>query len=403
MDPLTQPLLVPHREPGTDSCEPLKIGKFLELLKQEEDYWDGEQNNTKLMITRLRKIFYDKWGWDERLIPQSANVENRYLVDVVDEPEEGPEELLRQGAKKLRWHKISHKKAALRVKYRKVTYRPDDRVFGDSRENQTPEIYKCHHQEVLLPDGYFCDLGHTLAGLDAINHKEPVGLLPLRPNLFIGPHVDSNADIVTWLGDIASVASDFLLEQRENGKDPIGAIREQEIIDRGAPGSDMLGNIDSFVIAKHYAIGAGQGQRVTEILRDYYLGTGANPPFRNYRFSTYCKEVGLAWNGRYFPDEYKWLEKYHKQLRDNICFQVHSLTGWKNPKLFFKNMKLLFEIWFNRHEEILKKDILLLIWIEALKDNIIRHEQNGGAPAQPPPAYMGKEHIMPGPDLRTSE
>jgi len=230
-----------------------------------------------------------------------------------------------------------------------------------------------------------------------------VGLLPLRPNLFIGPHVDSNADIVTWLGDIASVASDFLLEQRENGKDPIGAIREQEIIDRGAPGSDMLGNIDSFVIAKHYAIGAGQGQRVTEILRDYYLGTGANPPFRNYRFSTYCKEVGLAWNGRYFPDEYKWLEKYHKQLRDNICFQVHSLTGWKNPKLFFKNMKLLFEIWFNRHEEILKKDILLLIWIEALKDNIIRHEQNGGAPAQPPPAYMGKEHIMAGPDLRTSE
>ncbi len=365
-------------EPRYSNYDPLTINEFLDLLRKEEDYWQGEQNNTRLMITRLRKIFYDKWGWDEHLIPQAAWVENRYRVDIVDEPEEGPEELLKKGAKKLRWHKTDHHKAPYRPKYRKVSYQSNDRVYGDSMEGETPEIYKYHRQEVVLSDGHYCDIAHTLAGLDALNHHDSVGLLRWRPNLYISPSVDSNADIVTWLGDIASSSADFLLAQKQNGKEPIGPEREQEFIDNDAPGSDMLGNIDAFVIGKNYKINTDNGQRVTEILEDYYLG---NSSYRNFRFSSFCKAVELDWNGRYFSNESEWLRYYQKQLRDNICFQVYSIIGWKNKENFFQDMSLLFMIWFNQYEGTLKKGTLLKIWLEELKDNIIKYEQNGVIPS----------------------
>lgn len=59
-DTLTQPLFSRHSELSHAKKEKIGLKKFLELLRQEEEYYPGEQGHTRLMLTRLRKIFYDQ-------------------------------------------------------------------------------------------------------------------------------------------------------------------------------------------------------------------------------------------------------------------------------------------------------------------------------------------------------
>lgn len=46
-------------KPSATKESAISLEKFLQLLENEEDYFKGEQHHTKLMITRLRKIFYN--------------------------------------------------------------------------------------------------------------------------------------------------------------------------------------------------------------------------------------------------------------------------------------------------------------------------------------------------------
>ncbi len=357
---LYQPVLVNEPEEGHDLKNVLTLRQFIDLLREEEDYWEGEQNNTYLIITRLRKIFYDKWGWDDHLIRKAAKIENRYLVEIVEEP--------MPGRKKLRYYK-NH---AYTPKYRKILYRNDDRVYGNTRAGQSPFIVIDDHQEVLLPSGHYCDIAHVLAGVDAFNYRDLVGLLPDGLNfLKLGPHVNFNGDIVTWLGDIASSSGDFFLAYLRNKRKPAGCKQEQTYINIDAPGSDMLGDIDSFVIANFFDIRSEKGKRFTEILEEYYLGKDNTPPIRNRRFELFCKAVNLnGWNGTRFENEDEWLKYYHKQLRDNICFQIFSLTDEK-----LQNLWILLQIWFNGYQDILKIDELLNIWLSALKEELKKELQ----------------------------
>ncbi|NJO92688.1 MAG: hypothetical protein HC831_29765 [Chloroflexia bacterium] len=57
--------------------------RFIELLEEEEAYYRGEEYNTKLMITRLRKIFYDSWGWSSQVIRRAAKIPGRYHCEMV--------------------------------------------------------------------------------------------------------------------------------------------------------------------------------------------------------------------------------------------------------------------------------------------------------------------------------
>ena len=55
------------------------IDRFIELVESEESrYPASEQTNTRLMLTRLRKIFYGKQGWDEHLISGASHVARPY-------------------------------------------------------------------------------------------------------------------------------------------------------------------------------------------------------------------------------------------------------------------------------------------------------------------------------------
>jgi hypothetical protein len=368
--PLFQPLIVCRPEEGHNPRQVLTAAAFIDLLRDEEDYYAGEQHLTRLMITRLRKIFYDRWGWNSELIRGAAHVQSRYQVSIVENPENIGLPTL--AAKKLQ----RYKSGIPAQKFRVVTYRPDDRVYGSSRAGEIPFIYQHDHQEILLPDGSYCDIAHVLAGLDAANHPQVVSPLPGFLSFFdkLFPHVDSNLDIVTWLGDIASSSADFLFAWLRNGSHALKTSILQDYVFRDAPGSDMLGDLDAYVIYKSYPhVSAEYGPRVTDILGDYYLRGIDDQGFRRKRIVLFCKAVGLKdWNGFAFSNEEAWLAYYDKQLRDNTSFQAWSLN-----EEGIKGILLPLRIWCNGYKKVLKTRILLQIFLSSLKSQL-RHE------SQPP-------------------
>lgn len=367
MNTLYQPILVTSPEPHHAPEDVLTLAQFLDLLKIEEDYYPGEQHNTVLMITRLRKIFYDEWGWNTQLVRARAHIETRYQVTVVDDPTEVNVPV--KHAKPIPQYRDNE----YQPRHRVITYRADDRVYGNSRVGQVPDIYKNDHQEVILPDGFYCDVAHILAGLDAANFPQVVSPLPNFLSFLdsLVPHVDANIDVATWLGDIGSTSGDFLFKYLKNNSKPIGSHEEQQSINVETPGSDMLGNIDTYVIARHYDVASNNGQRVTEILADYYQPGPNGSVHRQNRFLIYCQAVGLKdWNGNNFANEQQWLEYYHKQLRNDVCFQVFSLTVEN-----VKSLLLMARIYFNGFQEVLKLDLLLRIYLNALK-SLIKQESH---------------------------
>ena len=281
MRELVQPILSARTEPGHSPEDALPLSEFIALLREEEDYWEGEQNNTKLLISHLRKIFYDQWGWNSELIKGAKDVENRYQVTIADDASEHSREVRR------------YQNREYQPKHRVITYTDHDRVYGASRAGEVPFIYKSDHQEVLLPEGYYCDIAHILAGLDAYNHPQLVSPLPsfLGFIRYLFPHVDHSQDIVTWLGDIASSCGDFLFKFLKNGHQPLDHQQMLYFINKNAPGSDMLGNIDAFIISRNYDVGASNGMRFTEILEDYYNGSGQK--YKDHRFSLFYQYVVL--------------------------------------------------------------------------------------------------------------
>jgi hypothetical protein len=315
-------------------------------------------------VTRLRKIFYDKWGWNKELIRAAASIEGRYEVKIVEIPPVDANN--RITARKVR----RYRKNDYSPKYRLVTYRKDDKVYGCSRYGQTPFIYQHDHQEVLLPEGYYCDIAHVLAGIDAFNNLQIVSPLPSFL-LFLHkllPYTESNQDIVTWLGDIATSSEDFMFAYLRNHKKPIDPQTEQHYIDIDAPGSDMLGDIDSYVICKCFDVSNESGRRITDILQDYYMDGKVGLNCRRNRIPIYCEAIGLkGWNGRQFSNEKIWLNYYRKQLRNATTFMIFSLTAEN-----FKSIFLPFQVWTNKYKEVVKVELLLRIYLKTLK-SLLNH------------------------------
>ncbi len=358
MGAVFQPILSTTTEPGHTpfggSPNPaFDLTQFLALLKEEEDYYPGEQHNTKLMFTRLRKIFYDQWGWNSELIRGATKIETRYIASVAYAATENTRPM----------GTMSQNPEAP-GKHRTVTYSATDRVYGNTRVGQTPEIYKNDHQEVLLPEGFYCDVAHILAGVDAFNYKQVVS--PLPDWLFflakLLPHVDSNVDLVTWLGDIASSAGDFLFAYLRNNNKPIGPEAEQKYINIDAPGSDMLGDIDALVIANSYDVGTSKGMRVTEIYEDYYIGKNGKTPIKDQRFEIFCKIVGLNWDGKEFTNKADWIAYQRRELKAQTEFQIFSLTDEKLDGIW-----LPLKVYFGYYKEVIKMDPLLELFLDTLK------------------------------------
>jgi hypothetical protein len=227
---------------------------------------------TSLMITRLRKLFYNSAGWDAHLIPGAAGIApGRSTTMQTDrrDPLDLPGPL---NATIHREHLV---------------------VDGN------PDIAR--NQEVALEDGTFCDLGHVFAGLDASNHQQMVdGPGPIN--------VRNNVDAVTWVGDLASAVAEIQFAV-ENNSGPISTAAQQALVDEYASPQDMLGNIDAYAIRADFGISDTSGRKVSTILREFYLGAAGTRggDSRLHRYTRFCGQVGLTWSGGTFTNESTWV------------------------------------------------------------------------------------------------
>ena len=103
-----------------------------------------------------------------------------------------------------------------------------------------------------------------------------------------------------------------------------------------------------------------KGARLSSILADYYT----TPEKMSKRKVLFAEHVGLeGWNGKSFTNEEEWLQRYRSQLRSTIALMAYSVSS----ETFFKKCRLPFLIWCRRYEKVIKVDLLLRIFLKALK------------------------------------
>lgn len=257
---------VPGAPPG------IALDVFLRVIRAAQDgLAQRERLDTKLVITRLRKVFYDSRGWDELLIPGAAEVRAIELPAMA------------AGVREL--------------------------------------------QDVRMPDGELVDVGHVLAGLDAINHPVPVAALGAY-------EIAANADAVTWAGDLGSVLGEVLFAQRRLDRSLTDA-EVQVQVDRCAPPHDMLGNADAYAIAAAHDISPDAGRPVADILLDYYRAPATAGTPRSRRFTTFALAVGIGpLEGAAFAAEQTWLRRRQDEIASAAALYVGAtgdLADWGRP------------------------------------------------------------------------
>ena len=90
----------------------------------------------------------------------------------------------------------------------------------------------------------------------------------------------------------------------------------QAIINEYASPQDMLGNIDAYAIDEFYDTDSASGQRVSEILRHFYLGEGVQTN-QSRRYSTFADRIGLTgWNGSGWSNEADRITHFTDQVND---------------------------------------------------------------------------------------
>jgi hypothetical protein len=230
------------------------------------------RQQTRRMITRFRKLYYDGIGWNAFLIPRARCT--RPLLRT-QEQREAPVQIAAKGAPP--FEVIRRHTAAPQVR--------DDSQIENKRE-------------VRLADGRLCDIGHVLCGLDARNHAGKVNG-PLWVDL------SSNLAAVTWLGDVGSVVAEIVFDALRCDR-AVPASRVQQIVDEFNPGQDMLGNMDAYLLGRDDEIGMeAYGPTVPKLFRSYYLADHDPPPRTDVQ--RFASRIGLGyWNGNIFSNELEW-------------------------------------------------------------------------------------------------
>lgn len=291
-------------------AQSVPLADFIAVIRAVEDKFPvAEQVNTRLMITRLRKLFYGTPGWDEHLIPGAKPVPPVYPVREV---ETGRRDWAVDGA-------------------------PDALEYVDSRAELDVDAPAgsaearlkdpASVQQVLLPGGDFADLGHVLAGLDALNYP---GAVTAPAGTFA---LSSNADAVTWLGDLGSVLAEAVFQRARLGR-ALTAAELQAQVDQMAPVQDMLGNVDAYAIgtAAASAISSTAGKKVSGLLLGYYGPSGAA---RSLRFTVFAAQIGLGTlQAGSFTGEAEWLARYETETGNAAALYVGAgahVKGYVNP------------------------------------------------------------------------
>lgn len=169
--------------------------------------------------------------------------------------------------------------AADRDAHGRLTARADENARGD---NPSPYI--------VMPDGSRIDLGHMLLGLDALIHP--------RAGAPFTNYGIPNIDPASFVADLA-LASAWTTQHAEEGQPRSGAPRTasgpslDEYWAMSAPTEDLLGDVDSFGMHAEYA--ASGGRSLSQLMRQYYLGTATSSAGVNRRWQTFCGRAGLRY------------------------------------------------------------------------------------------------------------
>lgn len=328
---LTQPIVAQAPQNA------ISIEDFIRVIEAEEAKLPlGEQTNTKLMITRFRKLFYGTEGWNKELIPGAANVTPLYPVAetvTVRHPLETP-------------------------------YLPNMMDYVEKKTSlpTAPEGLRepSSIQEVRMPDGKLIDVGHVFAGLDALNYKTSAGFLNVR--------ISSNVGAVTWIGDLGSVLAEAVRKAVESERE-ITLSEYQEIINEYASPQDMLGNIDAYVIGSAFDIESVAGLKVSQILRQYYLGEHAS---RAKRYSTFADKVGLgAFDGSKFANEDTWIEYNIDEVNDAAALYLAVSTEGRVPVASFLLQRGPAVVGMATNAG---AEVLIILFVRALKERVRQEE-----------------------------
>lgn len=337
--------LVQHIETHDHPISALTLEQFLRLLALEENYYSSQPKGGTEMLTHLRKIFYGTSGWDNELIRGGSHIPCRYLIRVVGSA--------------MRRSSMKHRKRTASGTLNQcveVIVREGD--WMNPNAGTQPEIFADNHQEVILPNGLICDIGHVLAGMDAISYPAPVAPLPnwLLWMFPLVPHVDDNADAATWIGDLSSISGEVFFYHLQNKKWP-DQEQVQAIIDEGNPAADMLGNIDSLAVRQLFRISTEK--RTSDILGEYFQQLELQPKLR---YELFCRTVGieLGQDGT-ITNRHKWIRKYGRQLKSCTAFYVAN--GYQGIARYWYALT----IWLGYNKKALLIDDILSLQLDAIE------------------------------------
>lgn len=323
---LRQPIVQPAPKKA------IGIRDFINMVEIEERKWPvTEQIQTALMITRLRKLFYGTPGWDKFLIPKAAGISPGYDIS--------EQEIYRENLS------LSYFDTAEIVRTRQVV---------TDASGKSPAI--ASQQEVRLEDGTFSDIGHVLTGLDAANNPSPVSGYGLVTAY-------DNKAAVTWTGDIGSSIAEIIFRRFNNPA--LSSAEAQLIINDYAPAQDMLGDIDSYIMAYEYNISNSAGKKVSELLRAYYLSSASTPDgrIREHRYSHFCELTGLTgWNSSTFANEEDWIKRWAPEVGAAAALYVGA-----NTKGIIAIPSRLGIIWAIKDPNFPLNRYLLRVFLDALK------------------------------------
>jgi len=161
--------------------------------------------------------------------------------------------------------------------YQHLTAHADEDALGD---NPSPYI--------VMPNGAKIDVGHVLLGLDALLHPGPRGIYT---NYGV-PNIDPSS----WVADLG-IAAVWMTTHERTGKPDDRAPNPPSTPDldvyyaKSAPEADLLGDADSFGAKAQWD--AASNQHLSQVMRSYYLGTGATS--RQRRFQLFCSANGFTY------------------------------------------------------------------------------------------------------------
>lgn len=254
----------------------LTLDQYIEAIKSIESENSFIANNTRLMLTKLRKVFYNSRGWNDILIPGTASVS----------------------------------------------------AFSDGAAVKSLS----RNHEIILRNKQRYDAAHIFAILDASNNNGsfsplPSVLLSKLPDFLSGivPVVHDRLAAAGWLGDLSEVIGQCY--QRKAAT----VAEKQKVIDEFCAYYKNLANIDAMILTESYNLSASDnGPSISSIFLDYYGAApaqGLRETLKTQRCAKFAASIGLKWSAAGFTNKHDWINEQIKNLRTCAAFYLVKDRG----------------------------------------------------------------------------